>query len=173
MNLINLIQKRVLSPINYARKCGMKIGSGCKINGNFNFGSEPWLVEIENHVEISNNVTLITHDGATWCFREQPGYQYIIKYGKIVIHSNCFVGSNTVLLPGVEIGPDSIVGAGSVVTKSIPKGEIWAGNPARFICTLEDYQTKCKNNMPAYDKEEYHRDKQKVVLELLQDRIKL
>lgn len=51
----------------------------------------------------------------------------------VVIEDGVFVGAHTIVLKGVTIGKNSIVGAGSVVTKSIPPNEIWAGNPARFI----------------------------------------
>lgn len=51
----------------------------------------------------------------------------------VVIKSGVFVGAHSIILKGVTIGERSIIGAGSVVTKSIPSGEIWAGNPAKFI----------------------------------------
>ena len=51
----------------------------------------------------------------------------------VVIENNAFIGANCTILKGVTIGHNSIVGACSVVTKSIPANEIWAGNPAKFI----------------------------------------
>lgn len=51
----------------------------------------------------------------------------------MVIEDNVFIGARCIILKGVTIGENSIVGAGSVVTKSIPANEIWAGNPAKFI----------------------------------------
>lgn len=51
----------------------------------------------------------------------------------VVINDGVFIGAHSIILKGVTIGKNSIVGAGSTVTKSIPEGEIWAGNPARFI----------------------------------------
>lgn len=51
----------------------------------------------------------------------------------VVIGKRVFIGSNVQILKGVIIGDDSVVGAGSVVTKSIPAGQIWGGNPAKFI----------------------------------------
>jgi acetyltransferase-like isoleucine patch superfamily enzyme len=51
----------------------------------------------------------------------------------IILRQGCWIGANSILLPGVEIGENSVVGAGSVVTKSFPKGVIIAGNPARII----------------------------------------
>jgi len=56
-----------------------------------------------------------------------------IVSGAVVIEENVFIGANCTILKGVTIGNNSIVGACSVVTKSIPSNEIWAGNPAKFI----------------------------------------
>lgn len=51
----------------------------------------------------------------------------------ITIGKDCYIGAKTVVLGGARIGDGAILGAGSIVTKEIPSGEIWAGNPARFI----------------------------------------
>ena len=59
-----------------------------------------------------------------------------ISSKEIVIEDGVFLGAHCIVLKGVTIGQNSIIGAGSVVTKSIPAGEIWAGNPARFIRKL-------------------------------------
>ena len=55
------------------------------------------------------------------------------KCAPVVIEDNVFVGAKCIILKGVTIGENSIVGAGSVVTKSVPPNQIWAGNPAKFI----------------------------------------
>ena len=55
----------------------------------------------------------------------------------VSIGHDCFVGAGTIILKGVSIGDYSIIGAGSVVTKNVPAGEIWAGNPARFIKKIQ------------------------------------
>ena len=52
---------------------------------------------------------------------------------KVSIEHDAFIGADCIVLKGVTIGACSIIGAGSVVTKSIPQGQIWAGNPAKFI----------------------------------------
>jgi acetyltransferase-like isoleucine patch superfamily enzyme len=55
------------------------------------------------------------------------------------IGSRSWIGANAIILPGVELGPETIVGAGSIVTESFPQGRVViAGNPARIIRTLED-----------------------------------
>lgn len=53
--------------------------------------------------------------------------------GKVIIQENAYLGMNTLVVKPVTIGKNSIVGAGSIVTKDIPDNEVWAGNPARFI----------------------------------------
>lgn len=60
------------------------------------------------------------------------------KTGRIVIGENVFIGAGTTVLKGVRIGDNAVIGACSVVTKDVPKNEIWGGNPARFIKRIED-----------------------------------
>ena len=55
----------------------------------------------------------------------------------VVIKDHAFIGAHAIILKGVTIGEGSVIGAGSVVTKSVPDGEIWAGNPAVFIRKVE------------------------------------
>lgn len=52
----------------------------------------------------------------------------MLRYGKIIIGNNCFIGARSTILPGVTIGDNSIIGAESLVTKDIPAGEIWGGD---------------------------------------------
>ena len=54
-------------------------------------------------------------------------------YGEVKIGEHVFIGMNVLIVNAVSIGDLAVVGAGSVVLKDIPAGEIWAGNPARFI----------------------------------------
>ena len=149
------------------KKRGLKLGKNSVFMGKPNLGSEPYLVTIENNVTVSSNVHFITHDGGTRVFRSSEKYKDVIKYGKIVIKDNCFIGLNTIILPNVKIGPNSVVGAGSVVTKDIPPNSVYTGNPAKFIMSVDHYAEKSLMNTPVYDKEEYKKDKKKVLMELL------
>ena len=159
------------TPIRYARSKGVTIGERCKLES-FNFGSEPYLISMGNHVEITTNVTFITHDGATWILRDNPKYKDVIRYGKIKIHDNVFIGHGTIILPNIEIGNNVIVGAGSVVTKDIPDNSVYAGVPARFICKTEEYGEKCMKETPNWDKENYRKNKKGEILKLFGDVIK-
>lgn len=128
MNLwMKFLQKK--RPIEYAKKIGVNVGENCKFIGSPNWGSEPWLIGVGNHTEISFGCSFITHDGATWVFRNRDEYKGVLRFGKIKIGDNCFIGANSTVLPGVTVGNDSIVGACSLVTKDIPQGEIWGGFP--------------------------------------------
>lgn len=161
------------NPVAYARKKGVTVGERCKLITPTHWGSEPWLITIGNHVELSANVTLLTHDGAVWVLDDLLPDQKVLKYGKIIIHDNCFIGRGVTIMPGVEIGENCVIGACSLVTKSVPANSVYAGNPARFICSTEDYLKKCIENTPEFDLEEYQKDKKTVVLELLKDRLKI
>lgn len=134
----------------YLRQLGVRIGVGCDLlNSIQDFGSEPWLIELGNRVTLAYGVVLITHDGSSRLFRQSiPGSsRWGNRFGTIQIRDNCFIGVNTIILPGVTIGPDSIVGAGSVVTKDVPPQSVVAGVPARTICSLTEYVNRYQQKM--------------------------
>lgn len=58
------------------------------------------------------------------------------RCASVVIRDNVFIGAKCIILKGVTIGENSIIGAGSVVTKNVPANQIWAGNPAKYIRNL-------------------------------------
>ena len=92
-------------------KCGVQIWDG---------------ITIENDVFVGPNVTF-TND----IFPRSK--KYIQKYPVTRIKSGASVGANATILPGITIGNNAMIGAGSVVTKDIPSGELWVGNPAKFV----------------------------------------
>ena len=112
----------------YARSIGVTVGSNCRIFTR-RFGTEPFLIEIGNNVTITKDVIILTHDGSTGLFNDSLGRRYVYK--KVKIGSNVFVGVNAIIMPGILIEDNVIVGAGSVVTKSVPAGSVVVGNPCK------------------------------------------
>lgn len=64
------------------------------------------------------------------------------SFGKITIQDWAYIGSGSHILSGVTIGVGALVAAGSIVTKSVPPHTVAGGNPARVICTVEEYKKK-------------------------------
>jgi len=134
----------IRNPIAYARWIGVRVGEGCRFVGltTGTFGSEPYLVRIGNHVTLAAGVRFITHDGAVDILRlEDPELDVVAP---VIIGDNVFVGTNALLLPGVTIGNNCVIAAGSVVTRDIPDGQVAAGVPARCIKTVAEYREKVR-----------------------------
>ncbi len=148
------------------KRQGLQVADDCRIMGWPDFGTEPFLISIGKHVTISSRVGFITHDGGTWVFRGQPRYREVIKYGRITIHDNCFIGYGSILLHGIEIGPNSVVAAGAVVTRAVPPGTVAGGVPARFIATTQDYAERSLAKTPKYDRAAYRANKAQELLRL-------
>lgn len=89
-------------------------------------------VQIGNKVRIGSRTTILSSDHS---FRDGslPIYQQPLAAKPTVIEDNVFIGCNAVILGGVTIGSGSVIGAGSIVTKDVPRAAIVAGNPARQI----------------------------------------
>jgi acetyltransferase-like isoleucine patch superfamily enzyme len=112
------------------RRRGVRIGEGCIIHTD-SFSTEPYLVELGNHVGVAGGAVFVTHDGSVWLVRQsRPQVQH---FGRIVVGDNCVIGQNSILLPHTTIGANSIIGAGSVVRGTIPEDSLVIGNPARVV----------------------------------------
>ena len=68
------------------------------------------------------------------------------KFGKIRVGNNTHIGWNAIIMPGVTIGSNCIIGCGAVVTKDIPDNSVAAGVPARVIETIDEYYEKVMSN---------------------------
>jgi len=109
---------------------GTKIGRNVFIeNEVFIDSMRPELVEILDGASIAPRAMIITHSGPS----KQLERFFPREEKKVVIGKNCWIGANAIILPGVEIGEGSVVGAGAVVTKDVEPFTVVAGVPAIFI----------------------------------------
>lgn len=142
MQVIQNIKYRLMSPeqkLDYYKRLGVKMGENCSIVGKVDFGSEPYLIKLGNDVRISNNVSFVTHDGGVHVLRNLGLLENSDKFGTIEIKNNVFIGMNALIMPGVTIGNNCVIGAGSIVTKNIPDNCVYAGIPAKKIKSIDDY----------------------------------
>lgn len=106
---------------------GNKIGNGTRIHA----GSFLELVKLGKRVFIGPGVIFTDDPHPT-----NPSPR--IHFGGAEVSDEAVIGANVTVLPHIKIGKRAVVGAGSVVTKDIPGGEVWVGNPARFLKRVED-----------------------------------
>lgn len=128
---------------------GAVIGQNCNICAN---------VLIENDVKIGNFVTIKSGvqlwDGITLedgvyvgpnatftndAFPRSKNKHFHLK--RIVVKKGASIGANATIMPGITIGENALIGGGSVVIKDVPAGEVWVGNPARFLRKINDNDT--------------------------------
>ena len=94
-------------------------------------------VIFKDDVRIGPNCTFCTPNHDMNAERRKEGY---MQYKNIVVGNNVWFGAGVTVLPGVTIGDNSVIGAGSVVTKDIPDNVFAAGNPCRVIKTLNNQE---------------------------------
>jgi acetyltransferase-like isoleucine patch superfamily enzyme len=117
------------------RNLGLEaMGDRCHIQTNVTITDPPY-VKLGDNVRLSG-CTLFGHDGAVNMLKRAYGIR-IDKVGKIEIGNNVFVGHQAIVMPGVTIGSNAIVAAGSVVTRDVASGSIVGGVPARVIGSVE------------------------------------
>ncbi len=121
--------------------------------------ADPKLIKFHNNVVVTSGVLFITHDVTDFMLNNRENIDHFYKYnsGCIEVMNNVFIGSNSIILPNIKIGNNVIIGAGSVVTKDVPDNSVIAGNPAKIICSFDDYINKRKQkdeNLVEYTNEE-------------------
>lgn len=123
-------------------------GMGLQIGQGVNLPASTWidtshcyLITIGDWCGFGEQCLILAHDAQMDEFLDAG------LIAKVTIHESCHFGSRTVILPGVEIGPRTIVGANSVVSKSLPPDSVCAGTPAKVICSLDDYLARHRQGM--------------------------
>lgn len=143
MNPIKLFSrlywKFIASPLKYARHIGVNIGENNLIQ-KCHWSSEPYLITVGSNCQLTN-CQIYTHGGGNVLRDIYPDFDL---FGKVVIGNWVYIGSNALIMPGVTIGDNALVAAGSVVTKSVPPRMVVAGNPARIVCTIDEYYQRNK-----------------------------
>ncbi len=138
-----LTEKKIIQQF---RECGGVIGKGCKIYSPKTFKidyGKAFLIEIGDYCKITDGVVIIAHDYSRSVVRFKYG-ENVGGSAPITIGNNCFIGMNAMILMGTQIGNNCIVGAGSVVKGTFPDDVVIAGNPARIVCTIEEFYQKRK-----------------------------
>lgn len=143
------------------RKSGITIGDNCIFCCSLPVGRDSSLLSFGDNVLVSVNVIFLMHDASPTVLSNDESTDII---GKISIGNSCFIGANSIILPGVSLADYTLVGAGSVVTHStVQPGQVIAGNPARVVCTVEEYIMKNKDYLVNLNGIDY--EKMKVLIE--------
>lgn len=169
-----MMRKKIKGRLQVAIEEGMTVEADVTIMGGVDFGSEPYLITLKRGARISSDVRFINHDGGTWAFRNTwDKYKDVIKYGRISVGEYTFVGAGAIIMPGVRIGNNCVIAAGSVVTHNVPDGMVWGGVPARPMCTTLEYAEKCLAKMneqfSEFDMKAYDQDKKTYLLDYLKE----
>ncbi len=112
---------------------GALVGDRCRIHCNVYISQQCLIgsdVFIGPGTQLLNDLYPPRTDSSWW----QP----------VVVKQGAIIGGGCTILPGVIIGCKAVVGAGSVVTRSVPDFEVWAGNPAKLLCHRDEYDLKAK-----------------------------
>jgi maltose O-acetyltransferase len=148
MNFLDKVLRKIFSRVLRRDQVKEHIKRGLVVGKNFNMQDEviidyshTWHIEIGDDVTLAPRVHILAHDAST---KKHLNYTRI---GKVKIGNRVFIGAGSVILPGVTIGDDVVIGACSVVSRDIPNGQVVVGNPAKIICTIDDFLQKRREEM--------------------------
>jgi len=133
----------------YLRRHGgfYAMGEKCSILTSTVF-TDPAYVRLGNNVQFGS-CCVLGHNGVVKMLNRAYGVK-LDSVGKSDFRDNVFIGYGCVILPGVTIGPNAIVGAGSVVTRDVPANSVVVGAPARRICTVDEFIQKLEARTAEY-----------------------
>ena len=118
----------VMSPMTVVRGNRVKIGKGVIVNPGSLFMAAGGIT-IEDDVLIAANAQLISNN-------HEPYDRWVLTCKPVLIKKKAWIGAGATILPGVTVGENAIVGAGSVVTKDVTDNAVVGGNPAKLIKML-------------------------------------
>lgn len=136
-----------IEPPLHASWAGKNVHFGKKVYANFNLTLVDDIeIFVGDCTMIGPNVTIATAGHPILPKLREEGYQYNLP---VHIGRNCWLGSGVIILPGVTVGDNSVIGAGSVVTRDIPANSVAVGNPCRVMREIGER-----------DKKYYYRDRE-------------
>lgn len=112
----------------------IRLGEGVMLNNNTSFSADQAGIEIGKKTVAGVNLSILTSDGHS--LNPEKRHSDQMPHRSVTVGENVFIGDNVMILKGVTICNNSVIGAGSVVTKDIPKDVVAAGNPCRVIRLL-------------------------------------
>ena len=154
------------------QKKGMKIGNNVHIDATVKIDENfCHLISIGNNCRIARETIILSHDGSIVPFTGGYG-----KAGKVEIKDNCIIGVRSIILPGVTIGPNALIAAGSVVNKDVPPNSCVCGCPARYYAKFSHFISKIKERIEESEyiftqiqcidnHEEFVKEREKMILE--------
>ncbi len=141
MNILRKIKNRLFpvqtQPVPTVKSVDYKIGNVKHHNTQID-GLIPQMVEIGDDFISAPGSMILAHDASLYNHIRQH------RVEKTIIGNKVFLGANAIVMPGITVGDGAIIGAGAIVTKDVKAFTVVAGNPARFICDVQDYIEKCK-----------------------------
>lgn len=126
-----------IEPPFHANWGGKHVRLGNYVYANFNLTLvDDGNIDIGDNVMFAPNVTVITATHPVLPALREKGLQFNVD---VKICSNVWIGAGAIIMPGITVGENSVVGAGSVVTKDVPPNTVVVGNPARVLREIGEH----------------------------------
>ena len=121
----------------------VSIGSMCHIGRNVRIGTMS-NIQGANYIADGTRIgtSVFIGPNSTILNDKYPPSGDQSKWQPVHIGENAIIGGGCTILPGANVGSRAVLGGGSVLTKPLPDGEVWVGNPAQYLMTREEYDTR-------------------------------